>query len=90
MKPHHPDAPRSEEGFRKGGATRPIGSTVWGTNDFVAPTNTPAGDPAYANIGSHAARRPEPLQPGASEASPKGEKAAGAPTTRAWLRSPPA
>jgi hypothetical protein len=82
MNPHHPDAPRSEEGLRKGGATRQPGSTSWGHTGFVAPTNTPAGDPSYTNIGSHAPKPAKPLQPGASEASPRGEKAAGAPTPR--------
>jgi hypothetical protein len=70
----HPEMPRTPEGLRKGGHTRPVGSTVWGRNDFVAPTNTPAGDAAYTNIGSHAPRPPKPLQPGASEGNPKGFK----------------
>jgi hypothetical protein len=83
MKPHHPDAPRSPEGLRRGGATRPVGSTTWGTNGFIADAvNNPAGSSGYLNIGSHAPRPPHALQPGASEASPKGEKAAGAPTPR--------
>jgi hypothetical protein len=68
---------RSPEGLRKGGHTRPVNSTLWGTNAFVAPTNTPGGDPAYTVTGSHAPKPPKPLQPGPSEASPKGEKTAG-------------
>jgi hypothetical protein len=69
---HDYSPPCSEEGLRKGGHTRQPKSTVWGTNEFVAPTNTPAGDPAYTNIGSHAPKPPKPLQPGASEGNPRG------------------
>jgi hypothetical protein len=74
--------PRSEEGLRRGGHTRPVGSTAWGHAGFVAPTNTPGGDPAYTNIGSHAAKPAKALQPGASEGNPRGFKPAGAPTPR--------
>jgi hypothetical protein len=82
------ELPRSEEGLRKGGHSRPVNSTLWGHNGFVAPTNTPAGDPAYTNIGSHGPKPAPQLQPGASEASPRGEKAAGAPRARV-AASPP-
>jgi hypothetical protein len=71
----HP--PRSEEGLRKGGHTRPVNSTIWGTNAFVAPENVrnaPAGDAAYTNIGSHAPKSPKPLEPGTSEGNPRGFK----------------
>jgi hypothetical protein len=64
--------PRSEEGLRRGGHTRPIGSTQWGHTGDIARTNAPAGDPAYTNLGSHAERPPKPLQPGASEGNPRG------------------
>ncbi len=68
---------RSEEGLRRGGHTRPVGSTAWGHAGFVAPTNTPAGDPSYTNIGSHGPKPAKPLLPGASEGNPKGFKPAG-------------
>jgi hypothetical protein len=42
---HHPEMPRSEEGLRRGGHTRPVGSTAWGHAGFVAPTNTPGEIP---------------------------------------------
>jgi hypothetical protein len=85
MKPHHPDAPRSPEGLRRGGATRPVGSTAWGTNAFVAPENVrnaPTGDASYTNIGSHAPKAAKPAEPGQSEGNPRGFKSAGAPTPR--------
>jgi hypothetical protein len=77
MAHHYPGPPRSEEGPRRGGHTRPVASTVWGTDAFVAPTNTPAGDPAYTVTGSHAPKPPHPLAPGASEGNPKGFNAIG-------------
>jgi hypothetical protein len=74
---------RSEEGLRRGGHTRAVGQTQWGdVGGHLKVPNAPAGDAAYTNIGSHAPKPPKPLQPGASEASPRGERAAGAPTPR--------
>jgi hypothetical protein len=59
---HHPEMPRTPEGLRKGGATRPANSTVWGTDAFRAPEtvkNVPAGEASYTVIGSHAANARE-------------------------------
>jgi hypothetical protein len=86
----NPDIFRSEEGLRKGGHSRPEGSTVWGSNAFIAPTQgkDPRGAASHTVIGSRAPKPLTPLQPAANEASPKGEKAAGAPTPRV-ASSPP-
>jgi hypothetical protein len=82
---HHPEMPRSEEGLRRGGHSRPVNSTIWGTDAFRAPEtikNVPAGEAQHTVIGSHAAKPAKPLQPGASEGNPRGFKPAGAPTPR--------
>jgi len=73
---------RSPEGLRKGGHTRPEGSTNWGTKEFIAPSVTGKAEAQHTVIGDHSARTPKPLQPGASEAAPKGQKQYGAPVPR--------
>ena len=77
-----PDHPPTPEERAKGGFTRHHPSQ-WGKVDPAAAKNAAGrGDPAYTQIGSHDRAPPKPLQPSANEASPKGEKQAGAPSPR--------
>jgi hypothetical protein len=71
---------RSEESKRLGGHTRPEGSSAWGSNAFIAPTqgNDPRGAAGHTVVGVHDTKPAQPLQPGATEAAPRGQKQAGA------------
>jgi hypothetical protein len=71
---------RSEEGKRKGGHMRPEGSSAWAHRGLIAQaTGTdPRGAAAHTVVGVHDPKPSKPLQPGATEAAPRGQKQAGA------------
>jgi hypothetical protein len=71
---------RSDEGRRKGAHTRAEGSSAWAHRALIAQaTGTdPRGARVHTVVGVHDAKPAKPLQPGATEAAPRGQKQAGA------------
>jgi hypothetical protein len=66
--------PRTPDGLRIGGHTRPVGSTQWGSCESIPKTNATSRDAPAVSIGSHAPAPAKPLKPGASEGNPCGFK----------------